>query len=107
MKATKDKINNTHLLTETIEDLTNVGLDITDIKFISLGNNVITTDINELFDVWYDSGYGGAEVPNFKVVGKGWWLERGEYDGSEWWEFKKLPKKPKHVIPFNIILDSE
>lgn len=25
------------------------------------------------------------------VVGDDWWLERHEYDGSEWWEFKRLP----------------
>lgn len=44
----------------------------------------------------YDDGYGGAEVAtSLKVVGKDWWLERGEYDGSEWWEFKTLPTKPE------------
>ena len=29
------------------------------------------------------------------VVGDNWWLERHEYDGSEWWEFKTIPNKPK------------
>ncbi len=44
----------------------------------------------------YDDGYGGAEVAtDLKIVGDDWWLERGEYDGSEWWEFKTLPQKPK------------
>jgi hypothetical protein len=43
----------------------------------------------------YDSGYGGHEVSLYlKVVGLDWWLERGEYDGSEWWEFKRMPKIP-------------
>jgi hypothetical protein len=43
----------------------------------------------------YDPGYGGAEVVvSLKVVGSDWWLERGEYDGSEWWDFKTLPTKP-------------
>jgi hypothetical protein len=23
------------------------------------------------------------------------WLERGEYDGSEWWEHNKCPKIPE------------
>ena len=103
MRATEDKYNNTHLLTETLDDLADEGLEVKDIKYISLGDNVITTDFNELFDVWYDSGYGGAEVPEFKLVGKGWWFERGEYDGSEWSEFKKLPKKPNCAIPFNLL----
>lgn len=44
----------------------------------------------------YDSGYGGQEVAtDLRIVGKDWWLERHEYDGSEWWEFKSIPKKPK------------
>jgi len=43
----------------------------------------------------YDDGFG-TEIINQKliVVGKDWWLERHEYDGSEWWEFKQLPEKP-------------
>ena len=41
----------------------------------------------------YDNGFGGAEVHgDLKIVGNDWWMERGEYDGSEWWEFKTLPK---------------
>ncbi len=44
----------------------------------------------------YDNGYGGAEVEeSLKVVGGDWWLERGEYDGSEWWEFKTRPVRPE------------
>lgn len=43
----------------------------------------------------YDNGFGGAEVAvSLKVVGEDWWLERGEYDGSEWWEFKTMPTIP-------------
>lgn len=44
----------------------------------------------------YDPGFGTAEVDlDLKVVGCNWWLERHEYDGSEWWEFKTLPAKAK------------
>ena len=25
------------------------------------------------------------------LVGKDFWLERHEYDGSEWWEYKSMP----------------
>lgn len=43
----------------------------------------------------YDNGWGGNEISSkLIVVGKDWWLERHEYDGSEWWEYKKLPVKP-------------
>lgn len=48
----------------------------------------------------YDSGYGGNEIRgSLVIVGKDWWLERGEYDGSEWWEFKRLPTKPTEYVP--------
>ena len=41
----------------------------------------------------YDNGFGGTEVLEVTmIVGKDFWLERHEYDGSEWWEYKELPK---------------
>ena len=49
-------------------------------------------DFTLLANFDYDSGYGVPFIPmNLVVVGKDWWLERHEYDGSEWWEYKQLP----------------
>jgi hypothetical protein len=43
-------------------------------------------------NVEYDAGYGGQEVVmDLVVVGHGWWLSRGEYDGSEWWNYNSPP----------------
>lgn len=57
-------------------------------------------DFEKFADFDYDSGYGGAEVNTaLVIVGDDWWLERGEYDGSEWWEFKTLPQKPADPTP--------
>lgn len=58
-------------------------------------------DFERVADFEYDSGSGGAEIhQSLKVVGDNWWLERGEYDGSEWWEFKTMPIKPEiSIIP--------
>lgn len=39
----------------------------------------------------YDNGFGGQELFGEVVFNDGTWLERGEYDGSEWWDFKKCP----------------
>lgn len=53
----------------------------------------------EKLDFKYDDGFGGQEL-----FGTVWlndnesWLERGEYDGSEWWVLKQLPKIPKNLI---------
>lgn len=44
----------------------------------------------------YDRGYGADFIDrNLKIVGDSWWMERHEYDGSEWWEFKTLPIRPR------------
>ena len=52
----------------------------------------------KLADVEYDDGFGGQTVAkDLLVVGDGWWLERNEYDGSEWWEFRRPPQKPDKV----------
>lgn len=58
----------------------------------------------KIADFDYDEGYGEIEIrPDLVVVGKGWWLERHEYDGSEWWEYKEQPqlqenpKKPTRI----------
>ena len=39
----------------------------------------------------YDDCYGGQELFGLIVFIDGSWLERGGYDGSEWWEYKKTP----------------
>lgn len=46
----------------------------------------------------YDAGYGGQEL-----FGTVWlmedhiWLDRGEYDGSEWWAYNKCPQVPDEL----------
>lgn len=52
----------------------------------------------------YDNGFGSQEIAkDLLVVGDNWWLERHEYDGSEWWEYKTIPQKPeKYVKPTTI-----
>jgi hypothetical protein len=50
----------------------------------------------------YDSGYGAPEVAtDLVIIGADWWLERNEYDGAEWWDFKQMPKYKE--LPFKNI----
>lgn len=85
-----------NLRTETLRVLEEHNKTVEDIKFICSNDKNIP--INIFFikaDREYDDGYGGAEVDqSLMIVGDNWWLERGEYDGSEWWEFKIIPKTP-------------
>lgn len=46
-------------------------------------------------DFMYDAGYGGQELHGtIWFEGKDFWLTRGEYDGSEWWDFNYMPEIP-------------
>lgn len=45
----------------------------------------------------YDSGYGGQELFGIIWYEDGSWSERGEYDGSEWWEHNELPEIPEEL----------
>jgi hypothetical protein len=49
-------------------------------------------------DFEYDSGYGGQELfGTVWLIEEGAWLIRGEYDGSEWWEYRKCPPVPDNL----------
>lgn len=87
-----------NLKEETLEILADYGKTVFDIEWFGTHEFVIDMDIQKLFDFTYDGGYGGNEIPmDLVVVGKDFWLERHEYDGAEWWEFKKIPTKPSIV----------
>ena len=46
----------------------------------------------------YDNSYGGQELFGMIWMKNGDWLERGEYDGSEWWEYKTCPEIPAELL---------
>ena len=57
--------------------------------------------VEKFKDLEYHNGFGGQEIANdLVVVGKDWWIERHDYDGSEWWEFKKLPNISETPVEF-------
>lgn len=86
----------TNLLDETIKVLEEHNKTLDDVEWI--GTTEIEISVNEFIkeaNREYDDGYGDAEVNlDLVVVGKDFWLERNEYDGSEWWDFKMMPKRP-------------
>jgi len=45
----------------------------------------------------YDNGYGGQELFGIVWWADGTWSERGEYDGSEWWEHRVVPSIPEEL----------
>jgi len=55
-----------------------------------------TQFLNDI-DFEYDSGYGGQRLFGTIWYEDGTWSERGEYDGSEWWEHRERPQIPKEL----------
>ena len=83
------------------------------IVFVKYNTNDITNDlimikgeleeVLQLLDFDYDNGYGGQELFGYIWYTDGTWSERGEYDGSEWWEYKKSPDQDIDIIKtFNL-----
>lgn len=48
-------------------------------------------------DYVYDDGYGGQELYGNIWYEDGTWSERGEYDGSEWWNHCRVPDIPESL----------
>ena len=86
-----------NLLNETIDELNAYDKSPDDILWISDGETYCDWNtFAKLANKEYDSGFGLSEVNlSLIVVGNDFWLERQEYDGSEWWTFKKFPTKPQ------------
>lgn len=116
-----------NLLAETIACLENNGKTVNDVIWVGTENEKATwNSFASVADFDYDNGWlerheyvrwlhtqnrsylngsdwwellcGEVVDTALLVVGKDFWLERHEYDGSEWWEFKALPFEPETVI---------
>jgi hypothetical protein len=82
-----------NLWEETLDVLRCNGLTWDDVIYVC-GNHFLISKENfeELArKTDYDAGFGAPEIAtDLKILGKCWWLSRGEYDGSEWWDFNKM-----------------
>lgn len=50
-----------------------------------------------VLDFEYDNGYGGQKLFGTIWYTDGTWSDRGEYDGSEWWQYQSTPKIPGYL----------
>ena len=87
-----------NLLQETIEVLKWHNKTLEDIIFVKddkdedINSKITIEELKTILDVNYDNGWGIIEINmHLQLIGKDFWLERHEYDGSEWWEYKELP----------------
>ena len=49
-------------------------------------------------DFEYDDGYGSQKLFGIVWFTTNVWAERGEYDGSEWWEIIQEPTIPDYLL---------
>ena len=88
-----------NLLDETLEVLKDHDKTPADVKWCGSEEWGWFTweDFKKLADIIYDNGFGAQKIAtDLLIVGDDWWLERGEYDGAEYWQYKTLPKKPEN-----------
>lgn len=81
-----------NLLLETLECVARSGHSPSDVTFIGSRDaeyRCTWTEFETLADAEYDEGFGAAHVATDLYIrfsdGTAMW--RGEYDGSEWWEY--------------------
>lgn len=71
-------------------------------KYLVLKDGYTQEELEEFLlqlDTEYYSGFGGQDLYGYVMFNDESWLERHEYDGSEWWEYKKffIPEQCKRL----------
>ena len=98
----------TNLWEETLRELATYGKTFKDVKYIQGSDFAITKENFEQVakKSEYYSGFGTAKVAeDLAIVADVSWLERHEYDGSEWWEYKETPKQINEVKEVSCLAD--
>ena len=82
-----------NLWTETIKTLRTNGKEWEDVLRVGTKEGYISKELYKKLsrETDYDNGYGASKVAeDLMIEGKGFRLVRGEYDGSEWWDYIPL-----------------
>ena len=101
-----------NLLQETMEDIKKSGHKISDIYFIGSEDGLYECTWSEflsLADFEYHAGFGAQEIAGDLIIvfKDGQTMTRGEYDGSEWWQYSKPFKKQKTTKPIKRLENSK
>ena len=95
-----------NLLEETLKVLKNLQVDEEDVAWVGSYDGDLAISWKKFKKIasktFYDGGYGGQEIAEDLVIvfKDNSWMERQEYDGSEWWSYKKAPERQKKAKTF-------
>ena len=98
---------------ELIKHVADKEVAFVSIVFVKYNTNNITNDlivikgeieeVLSLLDFEYNNDYGWQELFGYIWYTDGTWSKRGEYDNSEWWEYKESPDQDIDIIEtFNL-----
>ena len=57
----------------------------------------------KFLDREYDGGFGGQVLHGIIFCENDTWFDRGEYDGSEWWEIHTYPSLLNHFSKSDVV----
>ena len=96
-----------NLLNETLESIKMSNHSITDIVFIGSksGYTCSWKEFEKMADKDYDKNFGAPKVAQDLVIifSDKQEMRRGEYDGSEWWEYSIPFQKPQKLLPITCL----
>lgn len=99
-----------NLLEETTEFLKENGKTPEDVQWVGSHRFWFTwAEFSDVASVEYDPDFGAPKVAvDLMVVGHGWWLSRGEYDGSEWWDYnEQVPRPDYRMTPNRVVVNED
>lgn len=70
-------------------------------------DNIKIYTLEDLKDLHYVRGYGAQELRGFILLDDNDWLERLEYDGAEWWEYRRNPHLDDDLVDLKKWLKKE
>ena len=76
----------------------NYNFDVTKfILTINYSEEKLNAFYTALKNINYDNSYGHQYISGTIWLTSGTWIERGEYDGSEWWRLVTCPEIPDYL----------
>ena len=112
MKNAKEEFIGSNTLEELFKAMKCASLCFNDYDFNNYGENERDTrivlkvgytmeDLQSFLvelDFDYDSGYGTQRLHGLVLNHNGSYFTRGEYDGSEWWDYHNTPEVPEECL---------